>query len=238
MAAAATTARDELDAYLRPLITTRRRANPGTDLISTLATTTVEGDRLTDEQIIRFAMLMVFAGGETTEKGLATTLRNLLAHPGSAGRRATRTGRCCRGRSPSRSATRRRPTWCRVRPARRCDVSGGILPAGAEVMCFLGSANRDERRFADPDRFDLHRPEADPKRAFTGAADHLAFGGGRHFCLGAVLSRFEIEVAVNRIFDLLPDLRLAGDTPPPDVGLFLRGPATLPVRFTVASLRH
>src|SRR5206468_285182 len=78
VAAAGTAARDELDAYLRPLITARRRS-PGTDLISTLATTTVEGDRLTDEQIIRFAMLMVFAGGETTEKGLATTLRNLLA---------------------------------------------------------------------------------------------------------------------------------------------------------------
>jgi pulcherriminic acid synthase len=99
-------------------------------------------------------------------------------------------------------------------------------------MCFLGSANRDERRFADPDRFDLDRPEADPKRAFTGAADHLAFGGGRHFCLGAVLSRFEIEVALTRIFDALPDLRLADDTPPPDVGLFLRGPAHLRVRFS------
>jgi pulcherriminic acid synthase len=97
-------------------------------------------------------------------------------------------------------------------------------------MCFLGSANRDERRFTDPDRFDITRPEADPKRAFTGAADHLAFGGGRHFCLGAVLSRFEIEVALTRIFHALPDLALA-DGVPPDVGLFLRGPATLPVRF-------
>ena len=80
MAAAANIARDELDAYLRPLIATRRE-KPGSDLISTLATTTVEGERLTDEQIVRFAMLMVFAGGETTEKGLSTTLRNLLAHP-------------------------------------------------------------------------------------------------------------------------------------------------------------
>ena len=99
-------------------------------------------------------------------------------------------------------------------------------------MCFLGSANRDERRFDDPDRFDLHRPESDPQRAFTGQAAHLAFGGGRHFCLGAVLSRFEIEVAVNRILDALPDLRLADATAPPDLGLFLRGPATLPVQFS------
>jgi len=230
VAIAATTARDALDAYLRPLITTRRE-RPGTDLISTLATTTVEGDRLTDEQIIRFAMLMVFAGGETTEKGLATTLRNLLAHPEVLA--AARADRSLLPRVIAESFRYTAPTH--MVPRQTCAevrVSGGLLPAGAEVMCFLGSANRDERRFADSDRFDLHRPEADPKRAFTGAADHLAFGGGRHFCLGAVLSRFEIEVALSRIFDALPDLRLEHDTPPPDVGLFLRGPATLPVRFS------
>ena len=230
VAVAATTARDALDAYLRPLIATRRE-RPGTDLISTLATTTVEGDRLTDEQIIRFAMLMVFAGGETTEKGLATTLRNLLAHPDALA--AVRQDMSLLPRAIAESFRYTAPTHMVPRQTREeVQVSGGLLPAGAEVMCFLGSANRDERRFSDPDRFDLHRPEADPKRAFTGAAEHLAFGGGRHFCLGAVLSRFEIEVALSRIFDALPDLRLAGDTPPPDVGLFLRGPATLPVRFS------
>ena len=75
-------------------------------------------------------------------------------------------------------------------------------------------------------------PESDPARAFAGNAAHLAFGGGRHFCLGAVLSRFEIEFTLGRILDALPDLRLADDTPPPDVGLFLRGPASLPVCFS------
>ena len=232
VAVAANTARDELDAYLRPLVATRRES-PGTDLISTLATTTVEGDRLTDEQIVRFAMLMVFAGGETTEKGLSTTLRNLLAHPDALA--AVRQDRSLLPRAIAESFRYTAPTHMVPRQTREeIEVSGGILPAGAEVMCFLGSANRDERRFADPDRFDLHRPEADPERAFTGQAAHLAFGGGRHFCLGAVLSRFEIEVALSRILDALPDLRLADDTPPPDVGLFLRGPATLPVRFSPA----
>ena len=230
VARAATAARDELDAYLRPLIRARREC-PGSDLISTLAGTTIEGDRLSDEHIVRFAMLMVFAGGETTEKGLATTLRNLLAHPDAL-------ASVCQDRSLLRRAIAESfrftaPTHMVPRQtSAEVSVSGGTLPAGAEVLCFLGSANRDERRFADPDRFDLHRLESDPKRAFTGAADHLAFGGGRHFCLGAVLSRFEIEMAVNRILDSLPGLRLAGDTPPPDVGLFLRGPETLPVRFS------
>jgi pulcherriminic acid synthase len=229
VALAATTARDDLDAYLRPLIEARR-ARPGTDLISSLATTMVEGDRLTDEQIIRFAMLMVFAAGETTEKGLATTLRNLLAHPEALA--AVKQDPSLLPRAIAESFRYTAPTHMVPRQtAEEVRVSGGVLPAGAEVMCFLGSANRDERRFPDPDRFDIHRPEADPKRAFTGAADHLAFGGGRHFCLGAVLSRFEIEVALTRIFHALPDLTLK-DGVPPDVGLFLRGPATLPVRFT------
>ena len=229
VAAAGNTARDELDAYLQPLIATRR-ARPGADLISTLATTTIEGEQLTDEQIVRFAMLMVFAGGETTEKGLATTLRNLLAHPdvlAEVGRE-----RSLLPRAIAESFRYTAPTHMVPRQTREeIQVSGGTLPAGAEVICFLASANRDERRFDNPDRFDLHRAEADPDRAFTGQAAHLAFGGGRHFCLGAVLSRFEIEVALNRILDALPDLRLAGDAPP-DTGLFLRGPATLQVRFS------
>src|SRR5262245_4667802 len=173
-------------------------------------------------------MLMVFAADETTEKGLATTLRNLLAHPETLA--AVGRDRSLLPRAIAESFRFTAPTHMVPRQTREeVEVSGGRLPAGAEVMCFLGSAHRDPRRFADPDRFDLDRPEADPRRAFTGAADHLAFGGGRHFCLGAVLSRFEIEVAVGRLLDLLPDLRLADETAPPDVGLFLRGPATLPV---------
>jgi pulcherriminic acid synthase len=231
--AAAISARDQLDAYLRPLVAARRD-NPATDLISTLATTMIDGDRLTDEQIIRFAMLMVFAAGETTEKGLATVLRNLLAHPDVL--EAVRQDTSLLPRAIAESFRYTAPTHMVPRQTSvEVRVSGGVVPAGAEVMCFLGSANRDERRFADPDRFDLHRPEADPKRAFTGAAEHLAFGGGRHFCLGAVLSRFEIETAVSRILGALPDLRLANDSPPPDVGLFLRGPAALRVRFSKPS---
>ncbi len=237
VAAAAIAARDELDGYLRPLIAARRE-RPGADLISTLATTTVEGDRLSDEQIIRFAMLMVFAGGETTEKGLATALRNLLAHPDALA--AVRRDRSLVPRAIAESFRYTAPTHMVPRQtSEEVQVSGGLLPAGAEVMCFLASANRDERRFADPDHFDLDRTEADPKRAFTGAADHLAFGGGRHFCLGAALSRFEIETALNRVLDALPELRLAGDSPPPDVGLFLRGPAALEVRFQApTAARH
>jgi pulcherriminic acid synthase len=114
------------------------------------------------------------------------------------------------------------------------EVSGGTIPADAEVLCFLGSANRDERRFERPDVFDIDREEVDPARAFTGAANHLAFGAGRHFCLGATLAKFEVEGAIQQLLDAMDDIRYADGAAPPDVGLFLRGPRELHLRFTPA----
>ena len=99
------------------------------------------------------------------------------------------------------------------------------------VLCFLGSANRDERRFVRPEVFNIFRPEADPARAFTGGAQHLAFGAGRHVCLGAVLARFEVQIAVNELLNAMDAICFAAGTPPADSGLFLRGPQTLALRF-------
>lgn len=231
IAAAGERARDQLDAYLRPLIA-ERRTHGGDDLITQLSTAEVDGAELSDDEIVRFGMLMVFAAGETTEKGLATTVRNLLAHPDAWA--AVCADRSLVPRAIAESFRFTAPTHMLPRKAiGEVALSGGTIPAGAEVMCFIGAANRDERRFADPDRFDLQRPEADPDRAFTGQAQHLAFGAGRHFCLGAMLSRYEIELSLGRLIDRLPGLALDCEVPPPDVGLFLRGPTTLPVRFDV-----
>ena len=96
------------------------------------------------------------------------------------------------------------------------------------MICFLGSANRDDRRFAGPDKFDMRRTDLDAERAFTSAANHLAFGGGRHFCLGAIMAKTEVEIAVNRLLDAAVGLRFAGGEPPADEGLFLRGPRSCP----------
>jgi len=226
-AAAAGRARDELDACLRPLVA-RRRIDPGDDLLSALAQAEVEGSRLDEEAIIRFGMLMVFAAGETNEKALATTLRNLIAHPDTMAR--VRADRALVPRAMAESLRYTAPThMVPRRTSAEVRVSGGVLPPEAEVMCFLGAANRDERRFANPDRFDIDRPEADPEHAFTPKAAHLAFGHGRHFCLGALLSKLEIRIAIERLLDATRELRFAGDEAPRDVGLFLRGPANLPV---------
>jgi cytochrome P450 len=209
----------------------RRRRDPGDDLISQLTQAEVDGGQLAEEEIVRFGMLMVFAAGETTEKGLSTTLRNLLAHPRQLAR--VRTDHRLVPRAVAESFRFTAPThMVPRRTSAEVRVSGGVLPAEAEVMCFLGAANRDERRFAEPDRFDIDRPEADPEHAFSPKAAHLAFGHGRHFCLGAMLSKFEICIAIERLLEATSDLRFADGKVPADTGLFLRGPARLPVVLT------
>lgn len=222
-------ARDLLDAYLRPLIA-RRRRDPGDDLISQLAQAEVDGAQLSEEEIVRFGMLMVFAAGETTEKGISTTLRNLIAHPDQLAR--VYADRALVSRAIAESFRYTAPTHMVPRRTNaEVRVSGGLLPAEAEVMCFLAAANRDERRFANPDCFDIDRPEADPDLAFTPKAAHLAFGHGRHFCIGAMLSKFEIRIAIEHLLEATSDLRFTTQETPSDVGLFLRGPAHLPVAF-------
>jgi pulcherriminic acid synthase len=110
-------------------------------------------------------------------------------------------------------------------------VSGGTIPAEAEVICFLASANRDERRFTNPDKYDILRNDLDAESAFNSAARHAAFGMGRHFCLGAMMARIEVEIAMERVLAFGADISFADEEPPPDQGLFLRGPAALPLRF-------
>ncbi|MCZ6784747.1 MAG: cytochrome P450, partial [Proteobacteria bacterium] len=94
------------------------------------------------------------------------------------------------------------------------------LPQGSFVMPIIASANRDEARFEEPDRFDVHR----------NAQGHLAFGLGNHFCLGTALARLEAKVVLENILERLPNLRLAGDVS--RHGSFLvRGPSALPLHF-------
>ncbi len=225
-------ARDELDAYLRPLIR-ERREGPGDDLLSMLAGVEVEGVGLGDDEICRFGMLMIFAGGETTEKTLATCFRNLVSHPEQLA--AVRADRSLVARAIAESIRYTAPThMVPRRTSEEVTVSGGTIPAESEVLCFLGSANRDERHYERPEVFDIHRKEVDPSRAFTGAANHIAFGAGRHFCLGATLSKFEVEAAIQQLLDAMQDIRYANGDAPPDVGLFLRGPAEMHLRFNTA----
>ena len=220
-------ARDDLRAYLRLLVSDTR--NPPSGLLALLAAPAANGQRLTEGEIVGAAMLMVFAGGETVEKTLATFIRNLLAHPEQCARvRADRAlidtalAESLRYTAPTHMVPRRTQT--------AAHLSCGVIPAESEVICFLAAANRDERQFDEPDEFDIGRPEIDGTRAFTAVAAHVAFGMGRHFCLGAVMAKTEIHIAVDRLLDAMPAMRFAAEVPP-DHGLFLRGPLRLDVRL-------
>jgi cytochrome P450 len=108
-------------------------------------------------------------------------------------------------------------------PTRDVEISGYPLPAGAQMTLCLGSANRDETVFEDPDRFDMHR---------ANAREHLAFAEGPHRCLGEHLARAETLAAMNALLDRLPGLELdPHDTDPHVHGLAFRSPTALPVKF-------
>ncbi|NEE47575.1 cytochrome P450, partial [Streptomyces sp. SID8455] len=81
------------------------------------------------------------------------------------------------------------------------ELSGGTVPPGATVTCLIGSANRDEKRYRDPDSFDIFREDLAATNAFSAAADHLAFALGRHFCVGALLAKAEVETGVGQLLD-------------------------------------
>src|SRR4051794_10694706 len=189
-------AKDELSSYLRPLVEERRKT-PGPGLLSMLAEAEIEGQRLTDGEIVHFAMLMIFAGGETVEKTLATFVRNLLAHPDQLA--ALQADWTLFDRALAESLRFTAPTHMVPRRTRsEVAVSGGTIPTEAEVICFLASVNRDERRFASPERFNIYRTDLDSESAFNSAAGHAAFGMGRHFCLGAMMAKIEVDIAVKR----------------------------------------
>jgi cytochrome P450 len=226
-------ARDELNNYLRPLIAERRRSG-GSGFLAMLVDAEVEGQRLTDDEIVGFAMLMIFAGGETVEKTLATFLRNLIAHPEQAA--ALQADWSLFDRALAESLRFTAPTHMVPRRTRsEAMVSGGAIPGEAEVICFLASANRDERRFAAPDQFNIHRTDLNAQSAFNSAAEHAAFGMGRHFCMGAMMAKIEVEIAVKRLLASGNRIHFSEDTPPADQGLFLRGPRTLRVQFLAAA---
>ncbi|MFD8591078.1 cytochrome P450 [Streptomyces sp. NPDC059637] len=222
--------RDEFAAYMLPIIR-ERRADPGDDLLSVLCEAEIDGTRMSDEDIKAFCSLLLTAGGETTDKAIASMFRLLLAHPEQLA--AVREDRSLIPRAFAETLRYAPPVHMIMRqPAEDVTLSGGTIPAGSTVTCLIGAANRDENRFADPDSFNILREDLAAKNAFTAAADHLAFALGRHFCVGALLSKTEIEVGVGQLLDAFPDMRLKEGFAPTEGGVFTRGLDALPVEFT------
>ncbi|MET9052781.1 cytochrome P450 [Streptomyces rhizosphaericola] len=225
--------RVEFAEYMLPIIRERREA-PGTDLLSVLCTAEVDGVRMSDEDIKAFCSLLLAAGGETTDKAIAAIFANLLRHPDQLA--AVRADRELISRAFAETLRYTPPVHMIMRQSTtEVALSGGTVPAGATVTCLIGAANRDGNRYRDPDSFDIFREDLAATNAFSAAADHLAFALGRHFCVGALLAKAEVEIGVGQLLDAMPDIRLADGFDPVEHGVFTRGPQSLPVRFTPIS---
>lgn len=225
--------RVEFAEYMLPVIR-ERRAAPGDDLLSVLCTAEVDGVRMSDEDIKAFCSLLLAAGGETTDKAIAAIFTNLLLHPEQL--EAVRADRELIPRAFAETLRYTPPVHMIMRQSTtEVALSGGTVPPGATVTCLIGAANRDEKRYRDPDSFDIFREDLAATNAFSAAADHLAFALGRHFCVGALLAKAEVETGVGQLLDAMPDLRLADGFDPVERGVFTRGPQSLPIRFTPVS---
>lgn len=211
----------KLGAYFKDMIEERRR-QPGDDLVSVLATTEVEGERLPEEILISFLRQLVNAGGDTTYRGTSILLTGLLRHPDQL--EAVRNDRTLVPQAIEEALRWDGPVLMQTRQVARDTVLGGVeLKAGCLVDLCAGAANRDPSRFADPDRFDIFR---DRKHR------HFSFSAGPHVCIGQHLARVEMTRALNEILDRLPNLCLDPDREAPEIrGSMMRAPRNLFVRF-------
>jgi pulcherriminic acid synthase len=224
--------RQELADYLLPVIAERREGD-GDDLISLLCRAEVDGERLTDEDIRGFVSLMLTAGGETTDRGLSSLFSNLLQHPDQLA--AVYEDHALIDDAFAETLRHSPPVHMIMRQAKEdLELQGVTIPAGSTITCLLAAANRDPRKFADPDTFDIFRTDNDTERAFRASADHVTFADGRHFCVGAMLARTEIQVGAGLLLDQMKDLRLRDGSIPVEEGVFTRAPNHVEVTYIPA----
>lgn len=202
-------------------ILTERRRDPKDDVISVLGQAELDGQRLTDEEVCAFLRLLLPAGAETTYRSSSNLLYGLLSNPEQLD--ALRANRALMRPAIEEGLRWEAPLTGIARSSTREKVVDGVrIPEGSVIGVCMGAANRDPKRWPDPDRFDIHRE----------AKQHMAFAFGPHTCLGMHLARMETTVALNALLDRLPDLRL--DPAADDVhitGLSFRAPRRLPVAF-------
>jgi cytochrome P450 len=205
-----------LAGYFEELIAERRRAL-GDDILSGMIRAEEAGDRLSHAELVSQSIGLLIAGFETTIGLIGNGIRQLLLHPDQLAllrrepkRIESAVEECLRFDGPI-PLTQRIP---------HADVVFGdkTIPKDSSVLVLLAAANRDPARFPDPDRFDITR---DPN-------PHIAFGGGAHLCLGMHLARMESRIAIGRLVERFPKLRLESDSVEWGASLF-RVPGALPI---------
>jgi cytochrome P450 len=210
----------EMAEYLGQLLRARR-SNPADDLLTRMMQAEVDGERLSEQDILGIFQLLLLAGSETTTNLINNAILCFTDHPDqTAALRGDITllpsaiEEVLRYRSPLQ--------WMYRKTTHEVEIHGRVVPSNALVVAVIGAANRDPRRFADAGRFDIRR---DPN-------PHLAFGHGNHFCLGAPLARLESRIALGELLKRTTAIERASDEPwEPREGLHVHGPTRLPVRL-------
>jgi cholest-4-en-3-one 26-monooxygenase len=200
----------------------KRRAEPADDLFSILVNAEVEGERMSDEEIVMETLLILIGGDETTRHTLSGGTEQLLRHRDQWSRAVAdptllpgAVEEMLRWTSPVKN-------MCRTLTA-DTEFHGTDLRTGEKLMLMFESANFDEAVFGDPENFRMDR---NPN-------SHLAFGFGTHFCLGNQLARLELRLMLTRVLERMPDLRLADESAPPlRPANFVSGLEAMPVVFT------
>ena len=191
----------EMFNYFSRLLEDRRRS-PREDLVTALCNAEVDGERLSENELVSFCMLLLFAGQETTKNLIADAILCVTDHP-EAMERLTREPALM----PSAIEEVLRylaPVWFLFRTTKTdVELAGQHVQANQPVLAWMASANRDPDQFRDPERFDIER---EPNR-------HLAFGHGVHFCVGAPLSRLEARIALPMMLEQLKGLQRVKDFP-------------------------
>ena len=180
----------------------------------------VDGDTLDDDELVQESLLILVGGDETTRHVISGGMAQLLAHPDQRDKLRA-------DRELLDSAVEEMLRW--VTPIKNMartvtddiEFQGQQMHAGEKLLLLYQSANRDEDVFVDPHSFDIERSPN----------DHVAFGFGTHFCLGASLARLEVKVMIDRLLSRLPDLELTGDTPLRAAN-FISGYEAMPVTFS------
>ncbi|MDQ2884298.1 MAG: cytochrome P450 [Actinomycetota bacterium] len=204
-------------AYLREHCADRR-VHPREDLISRPAAVEADGERLTDEEVVNFSIVLLIAGHITTTALLGNTV--LCLDEQSQVWAQLRADRSL-VEPTIEEVLRYRSSFTQVGrvTTAETELSGQVIPADVVVTPWLLSANRDEREFPDPDRFDIHRS----------GKHHLAFGYGIHFCIGQLLARVEGRVAVGVLLDRYAEIHLAPGVPVEFYGRGISAARNVPV---------
>jgi cytochrome P450 family 142 subfamily A polypeptide 1 len=208
--------------YNRKVVADRRGKSPQSDLMSILVHAEIDGEKLDDQALLQESLLILVGGDETTRHVITGGMYQLMKNPDQLqiliddpSKIPTAVEEMLRWVAPIQNMART--------ATEDIEIEGELIRKGQKLLLLYGAANRDERVFDDPHRFDVERTPN----------DHVAFGGyGAHFCLGSSLARLELRGMFERLVERLPDMRLASDAPPPmRPSNFIVGIEEMPVRF-------